>query len=120
MPTLQRPWTREVLVIVARGTTDREEIIRKATPFVPVGHAFRLREQKRRLQGAKYRRRYPDAPSFRPRDRTIAEVQRIGARTAIVKSLRSLVGSRHLVREGNHYFLTATAKVPTHRAAEES
>ena len=96
MPTPMRPWTRQMLELIDAGVTEREEIIRLTTPFVPQGHAYRVRESanerlRRRRSGV--RRMLELAPS---------EIHRIGARRAIILSLHNQIRDGHLIRDGDH------------------
>ena len=101
MPTPLRPWTLEILRLVEAGTSDEEEVIRLATPFVPQGHAWRTREAyrlksaaavERKLNGARVRERH-----LRPI--TPAEIHRIGARMVIRAALRQLAESGRVIRD---------------------
>lgn len=93
MPTPMRPWTRQLLMLVDIGITDREDLIRRAAPYVPIGHAHRTRERDRLRCGGPQARVHL----------TTAEIHAIGARTVLHRSLKKLVERGQLVRNGNHY-----------------
>lgn len=105
MPTPMRPWTIRLLELIEGGVSHREDLIRGASPFVPVGHAYRVREQFRMKAAQKFRRRYPDAPELTRAPRSTTEIHRVGARLVLDSCLHSLVANGRLIREGDHYRL---------------
>jgi hypothetical protein len=102
-PGDRRPWTQRVLDLVADGVHDRDELIERATPWVPQGHAYRVRERVRQNELERTRAQIRGrGPSQR---RSAVEVHRIGARIVIRDTLRMLVKHRRLVRIGDRYLL---------------
>ena len=95
-----RPWTARILELVDQGITHREDIVERAAPWVPVGHAYRVREGHRRHQ---LRRRSGEEDTPPRRELTMAEIHRLGARVVIVKAVGALTVTGTLVREGDHY-----------------
>jgi len=96
-----RPWTERIIQLVDEGVTERETIIAKATPWVPQGHAFRVRESRNARARAKDRAR-GRAAGTQPKV-SIYEVHRVGARHVIRTSLAGLCQCGVLTREGDHY-----------------
>jgi hypothetical protein len=99
MPTPMRPWTRRILDLIDAGVTDREEIIRLTTPFVPQGHAYRVRESTNERQ----RRRSSSSSEPRRLNVTPSEMHRIGARGAIRASLANQLRDGYLIRDGDQF-----------------
>lgn len=105
MATPMRPWTRRLLDLIDDGITDHDELIRRAVPWVPQGHAFRMREQNNARFRERYAAKHPSAIR-RPnqvRRSTPTELHRVGARLVLTRSLRNLVHHGHLTRDGTTY-----------------
>lgn len=105
-----RPWTTYILRLVEQGILDREEIIQRTIPFVPQGHAYRVRERQNERAS---RARVLDA-----RVRTSSEIHRIGARQVIASTLHNQVRTGYLVREGDRYRIGRTPPPPRGAAHE--
>lgn len=101
MTAMVRPWTERIMKLVDNGITEREAIIIGTLPFVPQGHAYRVREHEsmRSLQRA----RAAGIPEGKRRQLTAVQVHRTGARRVVAHTLNSLCRTGHLVRDGNHY-----------------
>lgn len=83
-----------MMELIDAGITDREEIIRLTTPFVPQGHAYRVRES----TNERLRRRRGGEP--RHIEPSPSEIHRIGARQSITKALHIQVRCGYLVIDG--------------------
>ncbi len=108
-----RPWTRRILELVAQGVTDREAIISGAIAWVPQGYAYRKREQKNASAARQWEARRPEDAGRREtprRERSAAEVHRIGAREVLSHKLNDLVRQGYLVREGDQYRYPRTGR----------
>lgn len=105
MASPMRPWTRRLLDLIDEGITDHDELVSRAVPWVPQGHAFRTREE----SNARFRRRYAVAhPTATPRGNQVrrytpTELHRVGARLVLTRCLRNLVRTGRLVRDGTTY-----------------
>jgi hypothetical protein len=98
VPT-RRPWTERILQLVDAGITEREEIVRRTIPFVPQGHAYRVRE----ITNARMRRRYGYVDAApRNLNRTPGELHRVGAGAVINQAIHNLTRCGVLVRDGDH------------------
>lgn len=103
MATPMRPWTIRILELIDEGVTAREDLIRRASASVPLGHAFRARETMRLKAVRKHRERRPDAPRLARPKLSSTEVHRVGARQVLTDTLAGLVRSGRLVRTGDEF-----------------
>ena len=100
MSTPPRPWTAELLRLVDAGVHSREEIIKRLTPFIPQGYAYRCWERNRDRQRAMPRstdRRFVTDHS----DPSIWAIHRSGARFVIQRCLLGLRANGTLIVDGD-------------------
>ena len=101
MSSAPRPWTQRILQLIDEGVTDREALITGATPFVPQGHAHRVRERQNKRMAA--RRREEGRPQGSGRITSTSEAYRVGARQVVHKALQNLCKCGRLVRDGDQF-----------------
>lgn len=113
MPNHPRPWTERILSLVDAGVTERAEIVRRTIPFVPQGHAFRVRE----INNEKLRRSHAVdgvVPPPRTRVRSLSEIHRIGAGHVVRHAIHALLQSGTLVRDGPDHLRRPEVKMRPH------
>ena len=93
------PWTVEILRLIDEGVTDREDVITRTIPFVPIGHAYRIRERVNADQTTRRAKR--GQVIVGPRTTSMSEMHRIGARHVITSTLLTLRRCGTIVLDGN-------------------
>jgi len=122
--TAVRPWTERLLAVVeAEPGIHIEEAIRRVTPFVPQGHAYRAREKRMESQARRWRRAN-GLPEELPRTTTRppkhpTEAHRIGARVVLTDAIWGLTKGGRLVRVDNSLFPAAQAGATRCTASDE-
>jgi hypothetical protein len=103
MPYPMRPWTLRALALIDEGVTRRDELIELCTPFVPQGHAYRIREIERQRSQRRHRAVARTDRTHAVSERMSTEIHRVGARIVISNMLRGLVQNGTLTRDGDHF-----------------